>query len=120
LYRIDYFDDHDSDVILGMFIFQKAMEPVDYLFDYIKELARRIKSFPTILINGLPASQYHVFWTGYSVYAYFDGNYWIMNEHNLMMGECTNSTKFEPKANAIEKAGSPGENNHRYDSLRRV
>jgi dipeptidase len=29
-------------------------------------------------------------------YAYFDGNYGIMNEHNLMFGECTNGAKYEP------------------------
>jgi dipeptidase len=27
-------------------------------------------------------------------YAYFDGNYGIINEHQLALGECTNSTKF--------------------------
>ncbi|WP_319550325.1 C69 family dipeptidase [Desulfogranum marinum] len=27
-------------------------------------------------------------------YAYFDGNYGIMNEHQLMFGECTNGTKM--------------------------
>lgn len=30
-------------------------------------------------------------------YAYFDGNYGIMNEHNLMMGECTNGANYAPK-----------------------
>ncbi len=30
-------------------------------------------------------------------YAYFDGNYGIMNEAGLMMGECTNGAKFEPR-----------------------
>lgn len=29
-------------------------------------------------------------------YSYFDGNYGIINEHNLMMGECTNKGKYEP------------------------
>ena len=29
-------------------------------------------------------------------YAYFDGNYGIMNEHDLMMGECTNGANYEP------------------------
>jgi dipeptidase len=29
-------------------------------------------------------------------YAYFDGSYGIMNEHNLMFGECTNGAKFQP------------------------
>ncbi len=29
-------------------------------------------------------------------YAYFDGSYGIMNEHNLMLGECTNGAKFMP------------------------
>lgn len=30
-------------------------------------------------------------------YAYFDGNYGIMNEHNLMMGECTNAAaRYQP------------------------
>lgn len=30
-------------------------------------------------------------------YAYFDGNYAIMNEHQLIFGECTNGAKFQPK-----------------------
>ena len=30
-------------------------------------------------------------------YAYFDGNYGIMNEHQLMIGECTNGAKIEVK-----------------------
>lgn len=30
-------------------------------------------------------------------YAYFDGNYAIMNEHQLVFGECTNGAKFQPK-----------------------
>ncbi len=30
-------------------------------------------------------------------YAYFDGNYAIMNEHQLMMGECTNGAKVFPE-----------------------
>jgi dipeptidase len=29
-------------------------------------------------------------------FAYFDGSYGIMNEHNLMMGECTNGARFQP------------------------
>lgn len=29
-------------------------------------------------------------------YAYFDGSYGIMNEHNLMFGECTNGAKYQP------------------------
>jgi len=29
-------------------------------------------------------------------YAYFDGSYGIMNEHNLMFGECTNGAKWQP------------------------
>jgi len=40
-------------------------------------------------------------------YAYFDGNYGIMNEHNLMMGECTNGAKYEPAANAEKGPGKP-------------
>lgn len=31
-----------------------------------------------------------------NTYAYFDGNYGIINEHNLMMGECTNGAKYQP------------------------
>ena len=30
-------------------------------------------------------------------YAYFDGNYGIMNEHQLMIGECTDGAKIELK-----------------------
>lgn len=31
-----------------------------------------------------------------NTYAYFDGNYGIMNEHNLMIGECTNGAYYQP------------------------
>ncbi len=31
-------------------------------------------------------------------YAYFDGNYGIMNEHNLMIGECTCAANYQPDA----------------------
>ncbi|MDD4952764.1 MAG: C69 family dipeptidase [Desulfovibrionaceae bacterium] len=31
-------------------------------------------------------------------YAYFDGNYGIMNERQLLIGECTDGAKYEPKA----------------------
>lgn len=36
-------------------------------------------------------------------FAYFDGNYGIMNEANLMMGECTNGANYEP--DPVSKAG---------------
>jgi len=41
-------------------------------------------------------------------YAYFDGNYGIMNEHNLMMGECTNGARYEPAKVSAEEAASSG------------
>lgn len=41
-------------------------------------------------------------------YAYFDGNYGIMNEHNLMFGECTNGAKYEPDPVTEEEAKSKG------------
>ncbi|NCC24216.1 MAG: dipeptidase [Deltaproteobacteria bacterium] len=31
-------------------------------------------------------------------YAYFDGNYGLMNEHQLIMGECTDKAKVHPEA----------------------
>lgn len=40
-------------------------------------------------------------------FAYFDGNYGIMNEKNLMMGECTNGANFEPDAMPEAKNGKP-------------
>lgn len=43
-------------------------------------------------------------------YAYFDGNYGIMNEHNLMFGECTNGAKFEP--NHVTEADAKKTNSH--------
>lgn len=43
-----------------------------------------------------------------NTYAYFDGNYGIMNEHNLMMGECTNGAKFQPNAVTPEEAMEKG------------
>jgi len=36
-------------------------------------------------------------------YAYYEGNYGIMNEHNLMMGECTNAANYEPEHNNGKK-----------------
>lgn len=36
-------------------------------------------------------------------YAYFDGNYGIMNEHQLMFGECTNGAKIEPRQKPGER-----------------
>lgn len=47
---------------------------------------------------------------GYEVpqsYAYFDGGYGIMNEYNLMMGECTDGANFEPEPNSLRTAGKP-------------
>jgi dipeptidase len=41
-------------------------------------------------------------------YAYFDGNYGIMNEHNLMFGECTNGAKYEPNHVTEEEARKSG------------
>lgn len=40
-------------------------------------------------------------------FAYFDGNYGIMNEKNLMMGECTNGANFEPAPNPKASRGNP-------------
>lgn len=40
-------------------------------------------------------------------YAYFDGNYGIMNEYNLMIGECTNYANYMPKANGVKTKGNP-------------
>ncbi|MFH1913385.1 MAG: C69 family dipeptidase [Pseudomonadota bacterium] len=40
-------------------------------------------------------------------FAYFDGNYGIMNEKNLMMGECTNAANFQPPSNAKASSGNP-------------
>lgn len=43
-------------------------------------------------------------------YAYFDGSYGIMNEHNLMFGECTNGAKFMPQGPVTqEQAKKNGE-----------
>jgi dipeptidase len=41
-------------------------------------------------------------------YAYFDGNYGMMNEHNLMIGECTNGAKHEPDYVTAEQARQTG------------
>jgi dipeptidase len=41
-------------------------------------------------------------------YAYFDANYGIMNEHNLMMGECTNGAKYQPDPVTVEEAEATG------------
>jgi dipeptidase len=40
-------------------------------------------------------------------FAYFDGNYGIMNEKNLMMGECTNGANFEPGPAPEPARGEP-------------
>lgn len=41
-------------------------------------------------------------------HAYFDGSYGIMNEHNLMMGECTNGARFQPPHVSQEDAEKTG------------
>jgi dipeptidase len=41
-------------------------------------------------------------------YAYFDGSYGIMNEHNLMFGECTNGAKYQPDCVSQEEARATG------------
>lgn len=41
-------------------------------------------------------------------YAYFDGNYGIMNEHNLMIGECTCAAFFQPGFITAEEALEKG------------
>lgn len=41
-------------------------------------------------------------------YAYFDGSYGIMNEHNLMFGECTNGAKYQPDYVSQEDAAKRG------------
>jgi len=41
-------------------------------------------------------------------YTYFDGNYGIVNEHNVMMGECTNGTRYEPRAVSAADAAAHG------------
>jgi dipeptidase len=40
--------------------------------------------------------------------AYFDGNYGIFNEHNLMIGECTNGARYEPRYVTSDEAASTG------------
>ena len=40
--------------------------------------------------------------------AYFDGNYGIVNEHNLMMGECTNGARYEPRPVTVQEAAETG------------
>lgn len=46
-------------------------------------------------------------------YAYFDGSYGIMNEHNLMFGECTNGAKYQP----THVSQSDAEKNHKQCRL---
>lgn len=41
-------------------------------------------------------------------YRYTDGNYGIMNEHDLMIGECTNGAKYQPAAVTAEEASASG------------
>lgn len=39
-------------------------------------------------------------------YAYYDGNYGIVNEHSLMMGECTNGARYQPAFVTRDQAGT--------------
>lgn len=41
-------------------------------------------------------------------HAYFDGSYGVMNEHNLMFGECTNGAKYQPVCLPEEEARKQG------------
>lgn len=40
-------------------------------------------------------------------YAYYDANYGVMNEHSLLLGECTNGARYRPDAVPQDRAG-PG------------
>lgn len=40
-------------------------------------------------------------------FAYFDASYGVMNEMNLMIGECTNGANYEPEANAVKSKDNP-------------
>ena len=44
-----------------------------------------------------------------STYAYFDATYGIMNEHDLMMGECTNFARHMPPPVTAEQAEKTGQ-----------
>jgi len=44
-------------------------------------------------------------------YAYFDASYGIMNEHNLMFGECTNGAKYMP-VNPVTQKEAKEEGKH--------
>ncbi len=54
----------------------------------------------TPLIGSIPEVPY--------TYAYFDGSYGIMNEHNLMFGECTNGAKYQPVCVSQTEASETG------------
>ncbi|MBT8224741.1 MAG: dipeptidase [Dactylosporangium sp.] len=54
----------------------------------------------TVPIGHIPQVQH--------TYGYFDGNYGVMNEHNLMIGECTNAATFQPPYVTAEQAVHTG------------
>ena len=81
-------------------------------------LARTRGPYPRMVINGLGPGYDTPCWPEMEpigeipevahTYAYFDGNYAIMNEDNLMMGECTNGASYEPRNVTAEEASESG------------
>ncbi len=116
---------HSDDDELGdqRIIHVPANNPKNSMRQILKEHYR----YPRIVSNergpGYKPHKHHILHKTYSdaitksigeipqvkhTYAYFDGNYGIMNEHNLMMGECTNGAKYQPDSVAHEEAGKTG------------
>jgi dipeptidase len=79
--------DHASGEMRG--VIDGSADPYPRLVSKARGPGYDLPDWPETPLIGLVPQVAHTF-------AYFDGSYGVMNEHNLMFGECTNGAKFQP------------------------
>jgi dipeptidase len=78
-----------------------SADPYPRLVSYARGPNYALPGYPETPLIGLIPQVAHT-------WAYYDGSYGVMNEHNLMFGECTNGAKFQPNHVSQEEASREG------------
>jgi dipeptidase len=91
--------DHPPEALRG--VVDGSNDAYPRLVSYERGPNYRLEGYPQTPLIGRIGQVAHT-------YAYFDGSYGVMNEHNLMFGECTNGAKFQPAHVSQEEAARSG------------
>ena len=83
---------------------RRAVLPERYVYPRIASAERG----PAYEVGGPPTAPLGYIPQVAHTYRYTDGNYGVMNEHDLMIGECTNGAKYQPEAVTAEDADRSG------------